>query len=197
METKGTLIIFSGPSGVGKNTVIEKIIYREKVDLYINISMTTRIKRPHEIDGVDYYFVTKKIFEENIANNQLLEWAEFAGNFYGSPIKQINDAIENGKNVVLEIEVQGALQVMEKLKSFKYLSIFLVPPSIEELKKRLELRNTETNEMILARLEKSKKELETSALYEHVIINDDPDHAAIIIEKIIINHLKSKNETDL
>ncbi|MGL4769024.1 MAG: guanylate kinase [Mycoplasmoidaceae bacterium] len=197
METRGTLIIFSGPSGVGKNTVIDKIIYREKVDLYINISMTTRIKRPHEIDGVDYYFVTKKIFEENIANNQLLEWAEFAGNFYGSPIKQINDAIENGKNVVLEIEVQGALQVMEKLKSFKYLSIFLVPPSIEELKKRLELRNTETNEMILARLEKAKKELEISALYEHVIINDDPDHAAIIIEKIIINHLRSKNETDL
>ena len=128
---KGLLIILSGPSGVGKGTVRQELFKDDSLNLYYSISMTTRKPRPNEVDGVDYFFVEEKDFLNKVANEELLEHAQFVGNYYGTPKFYVDQLLNEGKNVLLEIEVQGALQVMEKCPNA--LTIFLVPPSFEEL----------------------------------------------------------------
>ena len=155
---KGLLIILSGPSGVGKGTVREQLFKEESLNLAYSISMTTRYKRPGERDGIDYFFVDVDTFKEKIAQGELLEYAQFVGNYYGTPKAHVEQLLNEGKNVVLEIEVQGALQVMEKVPDA--LTIFLVPPSMEELEKRIRGRRTEAEDVIKERLDKARREID-------------------------------------
>ncbi|AMC93441.1 guanylate kinase [Erysipelothrix larvae] len=186
---RGLLIIFSGPSGVGKGTVRELFIHREELNLAFSISMTTRTKRPGEIDGKDYYFVDRARFEEAIQNDELLEYAEFVGNYYGTPLQEVDRLRDMGKNVILEIEVQGALQVIDKVPDA--LSIFLVPPSLEELKRRIENRRTEDPEIIDQRLSKASKEMDLMNQYRYVVCNDDPQFAAEMVSLIIRRNIEA------
>ena len=183
MNKKGILIVFSGPSGVGKGTVLKKFINDENLKLSYSVSMTTRPKRNGEIEGINYFYVSKDEFKKAIEEQKLLEYAYFVGNYYGTPIDNVNRLLNEGKNVLLEIEVQGALQVMEKVKDA--LTIFIVPPSMEELEKRIRGRNTETEEVIKERLDKAKLEMTMLNKYKYVVCNDDPEKAALTISNII------------
>lgn len=185
---KGLLIILSGPSGVGKGTVREQLFKEESLNLAYSISMTTRYKRPGERDGIDYFFVDVDTFKEKIAQGELLEYAQFVGNYYGTPKAHVEQLLNEGKNVVLEIEVQGALQVMEKVPDA--LTIFLVPPSMEELEKRIRGRRTEAEDVIKERLDKARREIATKDQYKHVVVNDDVMRAKDDIVKIIRENMK-------
>ncbi|EDU06346.1 guanylate kinase [Ureaplasma urealyticum] len=187
---RGKLIVFSGPSGVGKHTILSKIIDRKELNLAYSVSMTTRKKREGEINGVDYYFVNDEEFKKAISNNELIEWAEFVGNKYGTPRFVVEKLRNEGKNVILEIEVVGALQVLELFKNDDLISIFLLPPSLDELKNRLLKRNTETLETIEKRIQKASHELSIKDHYKYNIINDNPDHAADQLAEIILDEIK-------
>lgn len=189
MTQKGLLIIFSGPSGVGKGTVRELFFDREDLNLAYSISMTTRNPREGEVDGKDYYFVSRERFEEAIANDELLEYAEFVGNYYGTLISEVDRLRNQGKNVLLEIEVQGALQVIDKVPDS--LSIFLVPPSMEELERRIVSRRTEASEVIKERLDKASKEMDLMKHYRYVICNEDPQIAADAVGLIIKRNIET------
>lgn len=180
---RGLLIIFSGPSGVGKGTVRNLFIDRKELNLAFSVSMTTREKRPGEIEGKDYYFVSQECFQQAVDNHELLEFAQFVGNYYGTPVNEVERLRNEGKNVLLEIEVQGALQVIEKVPDA--LSIFIVPPSLDELERRITSRRTEPQEIVQQRLAKASKEMELVNQYKYVICNDDPVLAADIIALII------------
>lgn len=180
---RGKLIILSGPSGVGKGTVRNELFKDDSLNLAYSVSMTTRKPRPTDKEGIDYYFVDQETFEKKIINNELLEYARFVGNYYGTPKAEVERLLNAGKNVVLEIEVQGALQVMEKVPDA--LTIFLVPPSMEELEKRIRGRKTEAEEIIRERLEKAQKEILTKDHYKHVVVNDNYLLAKERIAKII------------
>lgn len=188
MRDKGLLIVLSGPSGVGKGTVLKKFIDKPELKLAFSVSMTTRNKRPGEEEGVNYYYVKKQEFEESVKNGELLEYTEFVGNYYGTPLKEVERLRNEGKNVILEIEVNGCEQVCEKVPDA--LTIFIVPPSMEELEKRIRGRGTESEEVIEGRLNKAKKEMELTSHYQYVVCNDDRDLAASTIETIILNHMK-------
>lgn len=182
---KGLLIILSGPSGVGKGTV-RKIVMRDKsLNLAYSISMTTREPRAKEKDGVDYFFVSNEEFEENVANGNLLEHAEFVGNKYGTPSDYVEKLRNEGKNVILEIEVNGAKQVLAKIDKKDRVTIFLLPPSIEELESRIRHRRSETEDIIQARLEKAKREISEQNKYDYVVVNDTVNRAASAIKSII------------
>lgn len=182
---KGLLIILSGPSGVGKGTV-RKIVMRDKsLNLAYSISMTTREPRAKEKDGVDYFFVSNEEFEENVANGNLLEHAEFVGNKYGTPSDYVEKLRNEGKNVILEIEVNGAKQVLAKIDKKDRVTIFLLPPSIEELESRIRHRRSETEDVIQARLEKAKREMSEQNKYDYVVVNDTVNRAARAIKSII------------
>ncbi len=183
---KGLLIIFSGPSGVGKGTVREHFMQDASLNLVYSISMTTRVKRDVEKEGIDYFFVDMETFKNAIANNELLEYANFVGNYYGSPKANIEKLQNEGKNVILEIEVEGAKQVLEKCPDA--LSIFLVPPSLEELENRIRGRKSESEEMIARRMKKAEKELEEVKDYKYIVCNQNPIEAAEIIRSIIKRH---------
>ena len=144
MAKKGLLIILSGPSGVGKGTVRKAIMAKHKVRLTYSISMTTRAPRAKEVDGRDYYFVSKEEFQRNIDEGNFLEWAEFVGNRYGTPKDKVEQLRKEGKNVFLEIEINGATQVLSKVKDDRVVSFFLKPPSIEQLENRIRKRKSET-----------------------------------------------------
>lgn len=189
---KGSIIIISGPSGVGKKTIIDQFIHNDELNLCYSISMTTREPREGEKNGVDYYFVSDEEFNEAIKNNKLLEWAEFATNKYGTPIERLYEKINEGKNVILEIEVVGAMDVMAKLDKSEYFSIFIVPPSIDELKKRLIKRNTESIEKINKRIERAKVEITTTRNYDYVVLNDDATRAMIEITDIIKKEIEKQ-----
>ncbi|AGN24250.1 guanylate kinase [Erysipelothrix rhusiopathiae] len=186
---RGLLIIFSGPSGVGKGTVRKLFFDREELNLAFSISMTTRKPRNGEVDGQDYYFVTQERFNEALQNNELLEHAEFVGNHYGTLLAEVDRLRDLGKNVLLEIEVQGALQVIDRVPDS--LSIFLVPPSMEELKRRIEGRQTESQDVINERLEKAAKEMELMNHYRYVICNEDPQKAADSVALIIKRNIET------
>ena len=186
---KGLLIIFSGPSGVGKGTVRELFFDREDLNLAYSISMTTRKARAGEVDGKDYYFVTQERFDKALENNELLEHAEFVGNHYGTLISEVERLRNLGKNVILEIEVQGAQQVIERVPDS--LSIFLVPPNMKELERRIINRSTEPVEVIEARLSKAANEMELMNHYRFVICNDDPQIAADTVALIIKRHIET------
>lgn len=188
IEEKGILFILSGPSGVGKGTV-RKRLFEKATDLQYSISMTTREKRPGEVDGVDYFYKTTQEFEELIEQNELLEYAKYVNNYYGTPRKYVEETIEKGLDVFLEIEVQGAMQVKKNFP--KGVFIFLFPPSLEELKDRIVNRGTETEELVLNRLKEARNEIEMMDYYDYVVVNDDVDHAVERIEAIIMSeHLK-------
>ena len=168
------LIILSGPSGVGKGTVREELFKDESLNLAYSISMTTRKPRPAEKDGIDYFFVEEDEFKKKIDEDKLLEWAQFVGNYYGTPKDYVDQLLDEGKNVVLEIEVQGALQVMKKCPYAT--TIFIVPPSMED------------EEIVQQRLAKARKEIATKGEYKYVVENDDILEAKDKIAKIIREH---------
>lgn len=180
---KGTLFVISGPSGTGKGTVIKALLENHKDDVFLSISATTRLPRDGETDGTHYYFKTQDEFQSMIENNGLLEWACFCGNYYGTPKKSVDDMLETGIDVILEIEIQGAMKLKEKDVCAKY--IFILPPSFEELKQRLIGRQTETPDVIEKRLETAKGELPYAQKYDYVVVNDDVEKAVCRIESII------------
>lgn len=186
---KGLLIIMSGPSGVGKGTVRNYFMDDESLKLAYSISMTTRLPRAGEVDGVDYFFRTKEQFEQAIQKDELLEWAEFVGNYYGTPKSYVEKLRNEGKNVLLEIEVQGAAQVCEKCPDA--LSIFILPPSMDELERRIRGRKSEAEEIVQQRLAKAEKEMKLVNNYKYTICNDDPKLAADLITTIIKRHMEA------
>ena len=183
---KGTLFVISGPSGVGKGTLVSML--REKhPEIKLSVSATTRNPRPGEINGTHYFFLTKEDFKNRIELGEFLEWAEFSGNLYGTNKNFVEKMLEDGQNIILEIEVQGALQVKNKLKDV--ILIFIEPPSFEELKERLIKRCTETEEEIQKRLAIVKKELEQKHEFNYVMINDNLDTALQNLKTIILREI--------
>jgi guanylate kinase len=184
MQDKGLLIVLSGPSGVGKGTVRKAIFSQPNTAFEYSISMTTRLPRDGEVDGVDYFFKTRGEFEELIQQDRLLEYAEFVGNYYGTPVDYVRETLDRGIDVFLEIEVQGARQVRKKFP--EGLFIFLMPPSLTELKNRITTRGTETEDVINNRMSVAKEEIEMMNLYDYVVENDQIDHARDRINAIVI-----------
>ncbi|GEL66186.1 guanylate kinase [Marinilactibacillus psychrotolerans] len=189
MTERGLLIVLSGPSGVGKGTVRKAIFDNYNNDFDYSVSMTTRKQREGEIDGVDYYFRTKEQFEYLIQKDGLLEYAEYVGNYYGTPLEYVNKTLDQGRDVFLEIEVQGALKVREKMPEGIF--VFLSPPDLEELNSRIVNRGTDTQEMIEKRMTKAVEELKLIQYYDYVVENDTVNNAARKIRNIIESeHLK-------
>ena len=170
-QKRGTLFVFSGPSGVGKGTLNSKLFAEFGDQIAFSVSATTRAPREGEIDGKHYFFISRQEFEKRIANNDFLEYAQFAGNFYGTPKPYVMSLLEQGKNVLLEIEVQGAMQVMERMP--ECVSIFVLPPSFEELEHRLRGRGTESEEKVRARLETARGEIAYAPRYRYQIVNGE------------------------
>lgn len=175
-QKKGTLFVFSGPSGVGKGTLNAKLFAEFGDQIAFSVSATTRAPREGEIDGKHYFFISRQEFENRIANNDFLEYAQFAGNCYGTPKPYVLSLLEQGKNVLLEIEVQGAMQVMERMP--ECVSIFVLPPSFEELERRLRGRGTESEEKVRARLETARGEIAYAPRYQYRIVNGEDVDAA-------------------
>lgn len=180
---RGLLVVFSGPSGVGKGTVRAAIFERMHSNLEYSVSMTTRPKRVGEEEGREYYFGTRKEFEEMIQQGRMLEYAEYVGNYYGTPLDYVNKTLDAGKDVFLEIEVQGALQVKEKVPDAVF--IFLVPPDLAELRHRLSCRGTDSNKIIEERMVKAREEIHLMSNYDYAVVNDIVEFAAERVEKII------------
>ena len=168
MTNKGCLYIVSGPSGTGKGTVCK--VLAEDENVFLSISSTTREVRTGEVEGVTYNYISKNSFEEMISSDTMLEWAVYSGNYYGTPRKDVEKMLNEGKNVILEIEVQGAFKVKEIFP--ETVMIFVVPPSMKELKKRLTERGRESESQIMVRMETARRELELAPRYDYVIIND-------------------------
>ena len=191
LNERGLLVVISGPSGVGKGTVRKALFELEGHDLVYSISMTTRPPREGEVDGEDYYFVTKEEFEKRIQEDQFLEYAEFVNHYYGTPKDKVDEQIELGKEVVLEIEVQGALQVREKAPDGVF--IFIAPPNKEALYRRLLRRGTENPEMIQQRMDKAEREFPLAHKYDYIVVNDEVTNAADRILAIIrAEHAKTE-----
>lgn len=183
MTERGLLIVFSGPSGVGKGTVRQEIFSTPDHKFEYSVSMTTRQKRPGEVDGVDYFFRTREEFEELIKNGQMLEYAEYVENYYGTPLTYVNETLDKGIDVFLEIEVQGALQVKKKVPDGVF--IFLTPPDLDELKDRLVGRGTDSEEVIRQRIERAKEEIALMREYDYAVVNDEVLLAAERVKRII------------
>lgn len=175
-QKKGTLFVFSGPSGVGKGTLNARLFAEFGDQIAFSVSATTRAPREGEIDGKHYFFISRQEFENRIANNEFLEYAQFAGNCYGTPKPYVLSLLEQGKNVLLEIEVQGAMQVMARMP--ECVSIFVLPPSFEELERRLRGRGTESEEKVRARLETARGEIAYAPRYQYQIVNGEDVDAA-------------------
>lgn len=185
---RGLLIIMSGPSGVGKGTIREKLMEDKSLKLFYSVSMTTRKPRPGEVDGREYYFVTRDEFEDNIKRGNLLEWAEFVGNCYGTPKDKVEKMRDEGKNVLLEIDVNGTSQVLSKLDPNDVISVFIAPPSLEELEARIRGRSTETDDVIKNRLAQASRELSQKEQYRFVVVNDKLEDAVEEIRQIILKN---------
>ena len=183
MAERGLLIVFSGPSGVGKGTVRQEIFSTPDHQFEYSVSMTTRPKRPGEVDGVDYFFRTREEFEDLIKKGQMLEYAEYVGNYYGTPLTYVNETLDKGIDVFLEIEVQGALQVKKKVPDGVF--IFLTPPDLMELRQRIINRGTDDLATIDKRMEKAVGEIEMMQNYDYAVVNDEVPKAAEKIQTII------------
>ncbi|NQG97369.1 guanylate kinase [Streptococcus suis] len=183
MTERGLLIVFSGPSGVGKGTVRKEIFDSSDNKFEYSVSMTTRPQRPGEVDGVDYFFRSREEFEDLIRQGQMLEYAEYVGNYYGTPLTYVNETLDKGIDVFLEIEVQGALQVKQKVPDGVF--IFLTPPDLEELQDRLVGRGTDSQEVIEQRIERAKEEIALMREYDYAVVNDQVSLAAERVKRII------------
>lgn len=194
-QQRGLLIILSGPSGVGKGTVRAAIFKDNKFNYVYSVSATTRQSRPGEVDGVDYYFVSKEQFKQYIEEDALLEYAEYVGNYYGTPIQKIEENLAAGNDVFLEIEVQGALKVRQRMPEGIF--IFLAPPSLDELKSRITGRGTDREDVILERMQMAKEEIEMMQHYDYVVVNDTVEHAVDKVNAIIQSeHLRVERVVD-
>ena len=182
-KKRGLLIVLSGPSGVGKGTVRKELFTQPNTNYEYSVSMTTRSPREGEVDGADYFFKTREDFETLIEANKLLEYAEYVGNYYGTPLDYVNETLDAGRDVFLEIEVVGAAQV--RAIAPDGLFIFLAPPSISALEDRLIGRGTETSEVIQSRVLKAREELEMMNLYDYVVENDEVQNACDRINAIV------------
>ena len=183
MSERGLLIVFSGPSGVGKGTVRQEIFSKPDHKFEYSVSMTTRAQRPGEVDGKDYFFRSREEFEELIRNGQMLEYAEYVGNYYGTPLAYVNETLDKGIDVFLEIEVQGALQVKKKVPDAVF--IFLTPPDLNELEERLVGRGTDSEEVIAQRIERAREEIALMSEYDYTIVNDEVPLAAERVKRVI------------
>ena len=195
MTKRGLLIVLSGPSGVGKGTVRAAIFSKGEQKFVYSISATTRLPRTGETDGIDYFFKTREEFERMIQNKQLLEYAEYVGNYYGTPLEYVENTLASGKDVFLEIDVQGAIQVRELMPDGVF--IFLTPPDLNELESRIVNRGTDSDEVIAKRMKTAREELELMKYYDYSVVNDTVDNAVQKIEAIIqTEHLRIVRNLD-
>ncbi|MCI6560735.1 MAG: guanylate kinase [Oscillospiraceae bacterium] len=179
--SKGRLIVFSAPSGCGKGTMLREILRDE--NFYISVSATTREPREGEVDGVDYHFISREEFQNLIDNNGMLEYAEYCDNLYGTPVKEVKEQLDKGRNVILEIEVKGAMKIRKLCP--EALFIFVVPPSLKELDRRLRKRGTETEEVIIQRVERAAEEIPYAVKYDYIIVNDGLEEAVEDFRSIV------------
>lgn len=191
LNERGLLVVMSGPSGVGKGTIRKALFSIPDNNFTYSVSMTTRKPRPGEVDGVDYFFVSRDQFLQYIREGKLLEYAEFVGEYYGTPLFFVEQKLSEGKEVILEIEVQGALQVREKMPDAVF--VFIVPPSKKALEDRLRSRGTEDNDIIQQRLAKAEREYYLAYKYDYIVVNDEVHNAADRIYAIIrAEHAKTE-----
>lgn len=190
MNKKGLLVVLSGPSGCGKGTVLKELFSKES-NLFLSVSATTRNPRPGEEDGVHYFFLSKEAFEAEISQDGMLEHACYCGNYYGTPKQPVYERCENGEDVILEIEVQGAMQVLKKER--QAVSVFVMPPSLAELERRLTDRQTEDRHTVLKRMETAKEEIKHAKEYDYIVVNHTVEEAAKEIAAII---RAEKNKTN-
>jgi guanylate kinase len=187
---QGKLLVITGPSGVGKGTLVQKLMAEER-DLKKSVSVTTRSARPHEVEGVDYFFRSTDQFMTMVKENQFMEWAEFAGNYYGTPSQWVLQELAAGFDVILEIEVQGAKQIHERHP--QAILIFLSPPSFEALKERLEKRATEPPDKLAIRLAKAKQEMKEKSLFQYEVVNDNIEEAVNKLRDIVYSEREEKH----
>ena len=191
---RGLLVLYSGPSGCGKGTVMQQVL-AQRQDTVVSVSVTTRSPRPGEQDGVEYFFRTREQFEQMIEQGQLLEYAQYNGNYYGTPRAEIEKLLEQGKNVILEIEVQGAEKVMDS--GIDVVSVFLAPPSMQELSRRLHKRATEEEAVVQSRLDIARREMSRMFRYQFVVVNGELEravqdvHAILDAERLRYSRIKS------
>lgn len=190
--SKGLLIVVSAPSGCGKGTLLAEVLKNDS--FYYSVSATTRAPREGEVNGVNYHFTSKEDFEKLIASGGVLEYAQYCGNYYGTPRKAVEDKLAEGKDVILEIEVQGAMKIKQSCPEAVF--VFILPPSVETLRERLEKRGTETADVIAKRVAEARGEIEKAYNYDYVIVNDDLDTAvsefikAVEAEKLTVKRSK-------
>ncbi len=193
---KGQLIVVSGPSGSGKDTVISKAIDRLGEKAFLSVSMTTRSKRGNETDGVDYYFVSEEQFQKHIENGDMLEYAKYGSNYYGTPALPIKERINNGETVFLNIEVQGGASIKKLMP--EAVKVFIIPPSMNELERRLRKRGTEDDDAIKKRLGIAESEIMRACEYDYIVINDDLDDAVDALIAIVKGQTdKNKNINEI
>ena len=182
-----TLLILSAPSGAGKTTITKRILEKHPAEVMFSVSCTTRAMRPGERDGVDYYFLDREKFEELIANGRLIEFEEIFGNYYGTPVEEIERAKLMGKRLIFDIDVKGGLSIQRKYPENSLL-IFIAPPSMEVLRERLSARNTESRDVVERRLERATMEMSLMNQYHHIVVNDNLDNAVTEVERLMFGH---------
>lgn len=192
MQKKGIIVLISGPSGVGKGTILEQLINDKDLNLTFSISMTTRGKRTNEVHGEHYFFVTPEEFQENIARDNFLEHATFVNNSYGTPKDYVDSLLNAGRNVLIEIEVQGAKMLLERVAPEDVISFYIMPPSVEDLVLRLRGRGTESEDIIQKRAAKYAEEVIFKDQYEHAIVNDNLDECIADIKAKIKERIANK-----
>ena len=182
-KEKGLLVVVSGPSGAGKDTVVGELLKRDDSNIWVSISMTSRLPRGKEVNGKDYFFVTKEEFEENIKKGNFLEYATYNDNYYGTPKHKIDEYLNKGIDVILIIEIQGALQIKELIP--EALFIFIMPPSMEELRDRLVNRGTDSPDKIITRFKRAYEEINEVTKYNYVVVNDEVNKACDKVASIL------------